>query len=113
VRNVETVDPKAFELKHVRPGTLSLCLGQNDDDDEIKLDPEYHNMEFLVTTGPGPCPELDNENIVFGTVLEGKKSVLYCFFYINVQLINIAVYLSTSNICILTSHKFCCSLLIC
>ncbi|KAF3325870.1 peptidyl-prolyl cis-trans isomerase CYP28 [Carex littledalei] len=75
VRNVETVNPKAFELKHVRPGTLSLCLGQNDDDDEVKLDPEYHNMEFLVTTGPGPCPQLDNENIVFGTVLEGMDVV--------------------------------------
>ncbi|KAJ3698371.1 hypothetical protein LUZ61_002076 [Rhynchospora tenuis] len=75
VRNVETVNPKAFELKHVRPGTLSLCLGQNDDEDEIKLDPEYHNMEFLVTTGPGPCPQLDNENIVFGTVLEGMDVV--------------------------------------
>ncbi|KAJ3693441.1 hypothetical protein LUZ60_008921 [Juncus effusus] len=75
VRNKETVDPKAFELKHVRPGTLSLCLGQNDDDDEVKLDPEYHNMEFLVTTGPGPNPQLDGENIVFGTVLEGMDVI--------------------------------------
>jgi peptidyl-prolyl cis-trans isomerase B (cyclophilin B) len=72
VRNSETVDPKAFELCHARPGTLSLCLGQNDDDDDIKLNPDYHNVEFLVTTGPGPCPELDGQNIVFGTVLEGE-----------------------------------------
>lgn len=72
VRNVETVDPKAYQLRHARPGTLSLCLEQNDDDDSIKLSPNYHNVEFLVTTGPGPCPELDGQNIVFGTVLEGE-----------------------------------------
>ncbi|OAY85555.1 Peptidyl-prolyl cis-trans isomerase CYP28, chloroplastic [Ananas comosus] len=74
-RNVETVDPKAFQLRHSRPGTLSLCLSENDDDDEVKLDPDYHNVEFLVTTGPGPCPQLDGENIVFGTVLEGLDVV--------------------------------------
>lgn len=70
-RNTETVDPLAFQLKHVRPGTLSLCLSENDDDDDRKLDSEYRNVEFLITTGPGPCPDLDNRNIVFGTVLEG------------------------------------------
>ncbi|CAM0911456.1 unnamed protein product [Alopecurus aequalis] len=70
VSNAETVDPKAYQLRHSRPGTLSLCLGQNDDDDGIKFNPNYHNVEFLVTTGPGPCPELDGQNIVFGTVLE-------------------------------------------
>ncbi|RRT49710.1 hypothetical protein B296_00042542 [Ensete ventricosum] len=75
VRNVETVDPKAFQLRHSRPGTLSLCLAENDDDDAVKLEPEYHNVEFLVTTGPGPCPQLDNENIVFGTVLEAEHLV--------------------------------------
>lgn len=70
-RNVETVDPKAFALTHSRPGVVSLSLSENDDDDEIKFDPEYRNVEFLITTGPGPCPQLDNKNIVFGTVLEG------------------------------------------
>ncbi|VAI79033.1 unnamed protein product [Triticum turgidum subsp. durum] len=75
VRNVETVDPKAYQLRHARPGTLSLCLEQNDDDDSIKLSPDYHNVEFLVTTGPGPCPELDDQNIVFGTVLEGMDVI--------------------------------------
>ncbi|XP_020267023.1 peptidyl-prolyl cis-trans isomerase CYP28, chloroplastic, partial [Asparagus officinalis] len=74
-RNTEIVDPKAFQLKHLRPGTLSLCLSENDDYDEIKLDPDYRNVEFLVTTGPGPCPQLDNQNIVFGTVLEGMDVV--------------------------------------
>ncbi|KAJ0984312.1 hypothetical protein J5N97_002668 [Dioscorea zingiberensis] len=75
VRNSETVDPKSFQLKHWKPGTLSLCLSENDDDDEIRLNPEYHNVEFLVTTGPGPCPRLDDQNIVFGAVLEGLDVV--------------------------------------
>ncbi|KMT03602.1 hypothetical protein BVRB_8g192750 [Beta vulgaris subsp. vulgaris] len=74
-RNTETVDSRAFMLEHSRPGVVSLCLSQNDDDDEIKLDPEYHNVEFLITTGPGPCPELDGRNIVFGVVLEGMDVV--------------------------------------
>lgn len=74
-RNLETVDSKAFILEHSRPGVLSLCLSENDDDDEIKLDPNYRNVEFLITTGPGPCPDLDNKNIVFGTVLEGLDVV--------------------------------------
>ncbi|XP_024027721.1 peptidyl-prolyl cis-trans isomerase CYP28, chloroplastic isoform X1 [Morus notabilis] len=69
-RNTETVDAKAFALTHSRPGLLSLCLSENDDDDEMKLDPEYRNVEFLITTGPGPCPQLDGKNIVFGSVLE-------------------------------------------
>lgn len=70
-QNTETVNPGSFQLKHLRPGTLSLCLSENDDYDEIKLNPSYRNVEFMVTTGPGPCPQLDGQNIVFGTVLEG------------------------------------------
>uniref|UniRef100_A0A0R0I9Z1 Peptidyl-prolyl cis-trans isomerase n=1 Tax=Glycine max TaxID=3847 RepID=A0A0R0I9Z1_SOYBN len=70
-RNTDTVAAKAFALTHSRPGVVSLSLSENDDDDEIKLDPGYRNVEFLITTGPGPCPQLDNKNIVFGTVLEG------------------------------------------
>ncbi|KAL7239600.1 hypothetical protein ACSBR2_005492 [Camellia fascicularis] len=75
VRNTESVDPRAFLLGHSRAGVVSLCLSENDDDDEIKLDPNYRNVEFLITTGPGPCPQLDNKNIVFGTVLEGLDVV--------------------------------------
>ncbi|XP_004514059.1 peptidyl-prolyl cis-trans isomerase CYP28, chloroplastic [Cicer arietinum] len=70
-RNIETVDPTAFALTHSRPGVVSLSLSENDDDDEIKFSPDYRNIEFLITTGPGPCPQLDSKNIVFGTVLEG------------------------------------------
>lgn len=75
IRNIETVDSKAFLLEHSRPGVLSLCLSENDDDDDLKLNPNYHNVEFLITTGPGPCPQLDSRNIVFGSVLEGLDVV--------------------------------------
>ncbi|CAL1358944.1 unnamed protein product [Linum trigynum] len=74
-RNVEAVDPKAFRLAHSKAGVLSLCLSENDDEDDVKLDPNYRNVEFLITTGPGPCPELDGKNIVFGHVLEGMDVV--------------------------------------
>ncbi|KAF9614900.1 hypothetical protein IFM89_021257 [Coptis chinensis] len=74
-RNTETVESRAFLLQHSRPGVVSLCLSENDDEDEIKLDPEYRNVEFLITTGPAPTPQLDGRNIVFGTVLEGLDVV--------------------------------------
>ncbi|KAI4380604.1 hypothetical protein MLD38_006777 [Melastoma candidum] len=73
--NTETVDPRAFGLRHSKAGLVSLSLSENDDEDEIKLNPEYRNVEFLITTGPGPCPQLDSQNIVFGTVLEGLDIV--------------------------------------
>ncbi|WCJ30069.1 Cyclophilin-like peptidyl-prolyl cis-trans isomerase family protein [Euphorbia peplus] len=75
IRNTETVDAKAFRLLHSRPGLVSLNLSENDDEDDIKLDPDYRNVEFLITTGPGPCPDLDGKNIVFGIVLEGLDVV--------------------------------------
>ncbi|KAL8127953.1 peptidyl-prolyl cis-trans isomerase CYP28, chloroplastic [Apium graveolens] len=75
VRNVESVSAKAFELRHSKGGVLSLCLAENDDEDEVKLGNEYHNVEFLITTGPGPVPDLDSKNIVFGAVLEGLDVV--------------------------------------
>ncbi|KAL9281198.1 Peptidyl-prolyl cis-trans isomerase CYP28 [Arabidopsis thaliana] len=70
-RNTDVVNSKAFLLPHARAGVVSLCLSENDDDDDIRLDPDYRNVEFLITTGPGPSPQLDGGNIVFGTVLEG------------------------------------------
>ncbi|OMO89242.1 hypothetical protein COLO4_19843 [Corchorus olitorius] len=71
--NTETVDSKEFLLKHSRSGVVSLYLSEIDDDDEVELNSDYRNLEFLITTGPGPCPQLDNNNIVFGTVHEGIK----------------------------------------
>ncbi|KAL9445596.1 hypothetical protein AB3S75_018569 [Citrus x aurantiifolia] len=73
--NTDTLRPNAFLLKHSRGGVVSLCLSENDDDPDVKLDPHYRNVEFLITTGPGPCPQLDNKNIVFGTVLQGLDVV--------------------------------------
>ncbi|KAL1215378.1 Peptidyl-prolyl cis-trans isomerase CYP28 [Cardamine amara subsp. amara] len=74
-RNTDVINSKAFLLPHARAGVVSLCLSENDDDDETRLDPDYRNVEFLITTGPGPCPQLDGGNIVFGTVLEGLDVV--------------------------------------
>uniref|UniRef100_A0A1J3JK35 Peptidyl-prolyl cis-trans isomerase n=1 Tax=Noccaea caerulescens TaxID=107243 RepID=A0A1J3JK35_NOCCA len=74
-RNTDVVNSKSFLLPHARPGLVSLCLSENDDDDETRLDPDYRNVEFLITTGPAPCPQLDGGNIVFGTVLEGLDVV--------------------------------------
>ncbi|GLJ42917.1 hypothetical protein SUGI_0890130 [Cryptomeria japonica] len=74
-RNTETVEARAFKLRHLKPGTVSLCLSENDDEEQYKLTPDYRNVEFMVTIGPGPCPQLDNANIVFGTVLEGMDVV--------------------------------------
>ncbi|CAI9097467.1 OLC1v1033900C1 [Oldenlandia corymbosa var. corymbosa] len=73
--NSETINSEAFKLEHSKGGVLSLCLSENDDEDNIKLDPNYHNVEFMITTGPGPCPQLDYKNIVFGSVLEGMDVV--------------------------------------
>ncbi|KAJ4958804.1 hypothetical protein NE237_025915 [Protea cynaroides] len=70
--------PRSFLLSHSRSGVLLLCLSENDDDEQIKHNPSYKNVEFLVTTGPYPCPQLDKRNIVFGAVIEGTK--LYCYF---------------------------------
>jgi peptidyl-prolyl cis-trans isomerase B (cyclophilin B) len=74
-RNDEVVRGNSFKLRHQRPGTVSLCLSENDDEEAIKLNPDYRNVEFMITTGPGPAPQLDNGNIVFGTVLEGMDVV--------------------------------------
>lgn len=74
-RNMESINSEAFKIPHLRPGMVSLCLSENDDEDQFKLDPDYRNVEFLITTGPGPAPQLDNKNIVFGIVLEGLDVV--------------------------------------
>eukprot|EP00850_Spirogloea_muscicola_P005966 SM000028S10060 [mRNA] locus=s28:149456:150762:- [translate_table: standard] len=73
--NLETIDSKSFKLTHTRPGTVSLALSTNDDEEDRKLSPNYRNVEFLITTGPGPAPQLDNGNIVIGTVLEGMDVI--------------------------------------
>lgn len=73
--NPETVSTEAFQLSHLRPGTLSLAIGANDDDARTKMSGGYRNVEFLITTGPGPALQLDGENLVFGRVLEGMQVI--------------------------------------
>ena len=34
-------------------GTVSLMLSQNDDYPDLKQARDYHDMQFLITTGPG------------------------------------------------------------
>ena len=38
-------------LRHSSPGTVSLAVAENDDDARLKSGRNYHNAEFLVTTG--------------------------------------------------------------
>eukprot|EP00898_Chlorokybus_atmophyticus_P007995 jgi/Chlat1/8197/Chrsp76S07661 len=73
--NPDILSPQAYKLPHRRPGTVSLALSVNDDEDSTILEGGYRNTGFLITTGPGPVPSLDGQNIVFGTVLEGMDVV--------------------------------------
>ena len=41
----------------------------------MRLSTKYRNAEFLITTGPGPVPDLDGGNIVFGRVIEGMDTI--------------------------------------
>lgn len=50
-RNEEVVRGTSFKLRHRRPGTVSLCLSENDDDEGMKLNSDYRNVEFMITTG--------------------------------------------------------------
>lgn len=58
-------------MKHRRAGTLSLAIAENEDSTDRTLSGDYHPTQFLVTTGPGPAPKLDNGNVVFGRVVDG------------------------------------------
>jgi len=80
--NPDLLNPSSFDaerlpplLRHLKPGTLSLALGANDDDGALRLGQGYRPSEFLITTGPGPVPSLDGRNIVFGRVEEGLDVV--------------------------------------
>ena len=77
-RRFLVLSPSSFggPLRHSRPGTLSLALGANDDDDAVRIRPGYRAAEFLITTGPGPVPSLDGANIVFGGVEQGLAEVV-------------------------------------
>jgi peptidyl-prolyl cis-trans isomerase B (cyclophilin B) len=70
-KNSDLLKSSSFQLRHARPGTVSLNLGKNSDDDFYRNRPGYVELGFLITTGPGPVPSLDEENIVFGRVSSG------------------------------------------
>lgn len=76
--NPDLLSPSSFggPLRHSRPGTLSLALGANDDEESVRMRPGYRAAEFLITTGPGPVPSLDGANIVFGRVESGMAEVV-------------------------------------
>lgn len=69
--NGDLLNSSSFRLKHERPGTVSLMLRNNIDEEYIRDRKGYKELSFLITTGPGPVPSLDDENIVFGRVSEG------------------------------------------
>ena len=74
--NKDISESSSFKLTHNRPGTLSLSLSENDEDPNVKGRQGYlGSIEFLITTGPGPCPRLDGLNIPFGRVVEGMGVV--------------------------------------
>ena len=46
---------KVRRLRHSSPGTVSLAVAENTDDARLKGGRNYHNAEFLVTTGALSC----------------------------------------------------------
>ncbi len=74
--NSDLYSSSSFRLTHSRPGTVSLSLSENDEEPSVRERPGYHPLEFLVTTGPGPVPRLDGQNVVFGRVLDGINTVI-------------------------------------
>lgn len=54
---------------------MSLSIGDNDDSPMYRDRSSYRNTEFLITTGPGPAPQLDGEDMVFGKIVEGFNTL--------------------------------------
>ncbi|GBF91011.1 peptidyl-prolyl cis-trans isomerase, chloroplastic [Raphidocelis subcapitata] len=74
--NTDISSPAGFKLTHGRPGTVSLSIASdNDEDPAVRDKPGYRPLEFLITTGPGPVPRLDGLNLVFGRVTSGMTTV--------------------------------------
>ena len=51
-KNGDLLKSSSFQLRHARPGTVSLNLGKNSDDDFYRNRPGYVELGFLITTGP-------------------------------------------------------------
>jgi len=69
--NGDLISSKAFALQAgLRPGTVSLYL--QDDKSEREMERRnLANLEFAITTGPGPAPDLNDRSVVLGTVTKG------------------------------------------
>ena len=74
-KNGDLLNSSSFKLRHVRPGTVSLNLSKNLDEDFYRNRPGYTELGIIITTGPAPVPTLDEENIVFGRVSKGMDVV--------------------------------------
>lgn len=57
------------------PVACASPAAENEDDDFIRFEKGYRNLSLLVTTGPGPVPSLDGENIVVGQVTGESESM--------------------------------------
>lgn len=68
--NTDVTRASAFSGRHFRPGTVSLALESAASDGEFGT-----TAQFLILTGPQPCPALDGKNIVFGRVVRGLDVV--------------------------------------
>ena len=74
--NTDVALPAGFSLPHARPGTVSLSLAaDNDEDPAVRERAGYRPTELLITTGPGPVPRLDGLNLVFGRVTAGMTTL--------------------------------------
>jgi len=84
--NTDVVRAEAFRLRHDRGGLLTLLLtpnevgeeaggGTEEGAEEARGRPPKADLEFAITTGPGPVPALDGTNIVFGRVDGGLGTV--------------------------------------
>ena len=83
--NTDVVRAEAFRLRHDRGGLLTLLLAPNEVGEEAGGGAEGFeeagggapkaDLEFAITTGPGPVPALDGTNIVFGRVDGGLGTV--------------------------------------
>ena len=73
--NSDLVSAEAFTLRHDRGGVVTLLVEENDDLEALKDSGKYTGLEFAITTGPGPVPRMDGENIVFGRVEDGMDVI--------------------------------------
>ena len=60
----------------LHPATSCPRAAENEDAEEARFGRDYRNLSLLITTGPGPVPSLDGENIVVGHVAASSMDVV-------------------------------------